>query len=247
MKKIVVLALLSAVMTMVLGYVYLSNNAQSAEPVEIERTPVVVASDIINKNTLITEEMVDTVLLPEEAVLMDSVREVDSVIGMLSETQLLPGEQLLVPKLINSGETGSGLAYIVSDGMRAYTIAVDAISGLAGMIEPGNHVDVYGLLTVDEKDGESGSSQKNSYSFLLLQDINVLAIENNMELLADAVEPLSYESVTLELYPDQIADLNLVANVGRVQLALRSPIDESEVKTDIINPAELMTDIYRRK
>jgi pilus assembly protein CpaB len=246
MKKIVILAMLSAIATMVLGYIFLSNINQANEPIEIERTSVVVATDMINKNILITEEMIDTVMLPTEAVLLESARDAEAVIGMFSTTQLLPGEQILMPKLLVNGDVGNGLAYIVSDGKRAYTIAVDTISGLAGMLQPSNHVDVYGLMTVEEESLDGTASKKNNYSFLLLQDITILAVEGNMELSPDVTEAVAYESVTLELYPEQIADINLVANVGRIQLALRSPIDMSTVEADLIDPSQLIADIYRK-
>lgn len=231
MKKIRIIAIISALVTAIAVYVYLSG---LNKPVEIPKYPVVVATVPIREGTEIKSDMVAVKMLPAEAIVDRAATGIDEVVGRISGTNVEAGEQLLVARFFKAGETGSGLAVAIEKGKRAFTVAVDAVTGVAGLIQPRDTVDVLliiGIATEVRKPDEAnpGSEQTTTvttvYSNILLQGIKVLATGQTIVPGGDAAEPKTVDTITLSVTPEQAVRLNLAASEGKIRLVLRSPID----------------------
>ncbi len=123
------------------------------------------------------------------------------------------------------------LAIRVPVGMRAISIATTDEIAVAGLIRPGDHVDVQAVypgqdaLTGARRDGRSRAET-------LLQMVQVLAVggvvvgtgpENAGS--ENPPEPIAARTVTLALAPNQISTLSLAKNTGALYLSLRNPED----------------------
>ena len=147
--------------------------------------------------------------------------------------QLLQGE---VRRLLDQCQNllGMGLdplrAVIAAD-HRAVTVKVDSVIGVAGFVTPGTYVDV--MATIRRVDRKSGLP----YSKVILQNIRVLAVDQELEDVKSAPEIVSV--VTLEVNPEQAQRLVYAAHEGRLQLAMRSPGDNAEVRVRSVGVADV--------
>ena len=122
---------------------------------------------------------------------------------------------MLRSKVTEPGQRGS-LSSLVKDGMRAVTVRVDDVRGVAGFILPGDFVDVILI-------GDDFSIRHEGYSETLLQHVKVLAID---QLVSERQEhPTVAKAVTVEVTPEEAQKLLLASNVGKLSLVLRQPGD----------------------
>ncbi len=122
------------------------------------------------------------------------------------------------------------LAAVLMPGTRAVSVAVDAVTGVAGLIWPGDHVDV--LLT-QEMDASSASPARRVMSRIILTEARVIAVDQQM------VQGASGENgapgrvartVTLEVTPEQAERLAVSQRMGFLSLAIR-PLQDSQIAT----------------
>lgn len=233
MKRIRIIAAISAVATALAVYLYLSS---VQKPVDIERAPVVLAMAKIAAGQEIKAEMVEVKDLPVEAIHLQAARSADEVVGRIASAQIEPGEQMMIPRFFKAGESSNTLAYAVEKGKRAFTVAVDAVSGIAGLVKPRDHVDVLIIVGVSQGSLQPQEAQiVTTYSEILLQDILVLATNQAMQE-GGVTDGAAVETVTLSVTPDQAVQLNLAASEGKIRLVLRSPVD---TETKNVNPLQV--------
>jgi len=116
------------------------------------------------------------------------------------------------------------MTYIVPQGHRAVTVAVNEVAGVAGFISPNSRVDV--VLTSPlpgDKDKDDNISK------VILQNVPVLATGQVTE--QKDGKPTVVPTVTLDLIPDDAEKLIVGAKKGSLQLLLRNMIDIDAVKT----------------
>ncbi|MEA4823332.1 MAG: Flp pilus assembly protein CpaB [Clostridiaceae bacterium] len=141
MKKIGIIAAFAAVITAVLLYMYLSGLEKQQEVV-IEYETILVAAQEIPAYTRITADMVTEEQIPKGGGHALVLRSAENAIGKMVQSEILQGEQILSAKLTDTELGEDGLSYILENGMRALTIAVDSVSGVSGFIRNGDYVDI---------------------------------------------------------------------------------------------------------
>jgi pilus assembly protein CpaB len=144
----------------------------------------------------------------------------EAVVGRGLITTVQENEPLLESKLAPAG-AGGGLPVLISDGMRAVSVKVDEVVGVAGFVLPDTRVDV--LLTMNGPSGEPMTE-------VLLQKVRTLAAGQNVQRDRDG-KPRSVPVITLLVTPEQAETLALAANQGRIQLALRNALDTATIST----------------
>lgn len=132
--------------------------------------------------------------------------------GKVALTEIMKGEILLAGRFADQG-SGSTLAAVVGENMRAVSVRVNDVVGVAGFLLPGNRVDVVGAY----RDGQQTRSET------VLQNVKVLAVDQTSS--ADKNEPVVVRAVTLEVTPKDAEALILASERGSIQLALRNPLD----------------------
>jgi pilus assembly protein CpaB len=153
-----------------------------------------------------------------------SFHDIKEVEGKVSRAALLSGEILLAGRFADQG-SGSTLAAVIEKNMRAVTLRVDDVVGVAGFLLPGNRVDVLGSRDV-------GSNE--AVTETILENVRVLAVDQTAA--TEKNEPVVVRAVTLEVTPEQAEDLVKWKEQGSIQLTLRNPLDESVEKKPEAKP-----------
>ena len=225
MKKMKVIALVAALVLAFCVYKYLG---VLSAPKEEPRVNVVVCAVDIPENTTITADMIKVEAVLAESVLPNAVTNPDEVIGLVMNSDMYAGEQVLPSRLVQLGATDASsdsLAYIIEPGQRAVTVGVSTITGLSNMIRPGNSVDVVMYYTEPtEEDTEAEDMAMASY---LMQDIEVLAVDTLTRKGAAAID--GYGTVTLSVTPEQALEICFVEQNCGLRLVMRSSVDDEIV------------------
>ncbi len=175
---------------------------------------VVVATMEIAPGTALSSSVVKTVSWPQDLVPEGTPASFEAVKDRVVIIPIAKGEPILMNKLAPEG-TSAGLGGLLSDGKRAMTVRVDDVSGVAGFIKPGDHVDVLMSIPVP-------NDTEQHYSKVILQNIVVLSSGQIWEQEQKNQKPTVVNTVTLEVSPDEGEILNLASNQGKIRLALRS-------------------------
>ncbi len=200
--------------------------ALEPEPV-IPPVEVLAAARDLPAGTLLTADDLTYVPLEAQAVLPSHIRqeqdeaspEVSPVVGSAIRIPFLAGMPLTDTALIRPGSAGFLAAVLLPD-HRAMTITVNQEMGHAGMMAPGDRVDVIFTMQVAADD----PSQLNSFSRTILTDLRVIAIGRRTATIGDAGEEAPQDggtTVTLEVRPSEAEQLALAITRGSLSVALR--------------------------
>jgi pilus assembly protein CpaB len=128
------------------------------------------------------------------------------------------------------------MAAVIPDNMRAMTVPVNEVVGVAGFIHPGDYVDV--VTTMQTPVNPRNSVEQEFRAKIVLQNIKVLAVGE--DLMADESKPVKVPVVTLLVTPEQSERLALASTQGKLQLTMRGQRDQSEVATGGVSPHEIV-------
>ena len=207
--------------------------APPPEPV-IPPVEVLAAARNMPAGTLLTASDLTYVPLEAQNVLSSHIRreptdaaqeqEPPAVIGAVTRIPFLAGMPLTDAGLIRPGQDGFLAAVLLPD-RRAITITVNQETSHAGMIAPGDRVDVIFTMQVSSND----PSQLNSFSRTVLEDIRVVAVGRRIENVTytDQESTPNGNTVTLEVRPPEADQLVLASTRGSLALALR-PLGQAD-------------------
>jgi len=148
------------------------------------------------------------------------------------------GEPILAAKVTGPGQRPT-LSALVEDNMRALTIAVDEVFGVAGFVLPGDRVDV--MLTRTLTAGDRSTAQAD----VLVQNIMVLAIDQQADQRLDA--PSVSSAVTLQVDSEMAQKLALGGSIGRLSLTLRAAGSSHRAEVGSVSLADLTSNVARRR
>jgi pilus assembly protein CpaB len=174
---------------------------------------VVVAANDLVVGKKVEERDVLRVRYPQNNLPVGIFTNPSQVVGRGVVLPVNKGEFLLPSKLapVNGG---TGLTSLIPPGMRAVSVRVNDVVSVAGFVQPGSRVDV--LLT-----GGSGAERQTT---TVLTNVAVIAVGKNLERSATG-ETQAAPVITLLVSPDDAQKLALAGSEGRIQLALRNPLD----------------------
>jgi pilus assembly protein CpaB len=203
-----------------LGASWMANNwlnaRLSAAPDDQQRN-VVVATMEIPFGQAIEAQQVMVVRMPRGTVPDDAFDAVDQVAGKIATFSMLRGD-IVRGARVAEHLGGSTLASLIAKDERAVSVRVDDVVGVGGFLLPGNRVDV--LATRRIGSGEETEAKT------ILQDLRVLAVDQTAS--TDKTQPVVVRAVTLEMAPDEAEALVKAMSEGRLQLALRNPLDNDK-------------------
>jgi pilus assembly protein CpaB len=203
-------------------------------------TVLVAAKDIPPNFPVEITDLAET-KVPEKFAQPYAARSVGDIMGLITAAPIAKGEQIMLNKLRreDEGPVAATLAGVISEGKRAVTIGVDAITGVGGFVRPGDDVDVLWTLKLP------GSTPQDAQVVMLtlFQSVPVLAVGAQMAgkpgsagEQGQAQGPRDY-TVTLALSPQETAFLLFAREQGRIQLSLRpkqgEPVEVSVPPTNI--------------
>jgi pilus assembly protein CpaB len=216
------------------GLAYGTYNLMQAGPVKSVNAPtqpVVVAAADLQLGSALKKDDLAVIQFPQGAAPEGSFSKPEDVIDRGLIVPLVKNEPVLGAKLA-SKEAGSGLPPVIPEGMRAVSVRVNEVVGVAGYVLPGNRVDV--VATASPTDARSDTTSK-----VVLSNVQVLTSGTRMEQ-DQQDKPMQVTVVTLLVNPVQAERLALASTEGKIQLALRNPLDQSAPETPGIRTAGLM-------
>jgi pilus assembly protein CpaB len=200
--------------------------AQAAEPVAPRRTPVLVAARPVQAGTLLKPEDITMAEIPVEDVPEGALHDAPGLRadlpGAMARRALQPGDPLRAEALLRPGESGF-LAAVLTPGLRAVTVGVDMITGAAGLIWPGDRVD---LILTQQLEDHTLPAARRHLGEVVLEAARVIAVDRHF---VQGAQPGSGElmrdpqrTVTLEVTAEQSTRVALAGRMGRLSLALRA-------------------------
>lgn len=201
---------------------FLSNSdSPVAGSPSVRTVPTVVAASDIQFGEKITPEKVKVVEWPAGALPQGSFQRMEDLTSGQGRTAMraIVANEILTDKSLATGANRLSTAQLLNPQMRAVSVPLNEVSGVAGLIFPGDRVDVFMTRQPEEA---------MPYTELLAQGARVLAVGVDMNVGKD--KPEIVKSATLEVTPLQAQKIALATTVGQLNLALRHFTDESRVR-----------------
>ncbi|HVQ16396.1 MAG TPA: Flp pilus assembly protein CpaB [Vicinamibacterales bacterium] len=232
MRVFIVLALaIAAGGTFAFGtYQYMQN--VPARTVEVPTTNVVVAASDLQLGAELKPTDLKAIQWPSGAVPEGSFAKPEDLVGRGLILPVVQNEPFLPSKLAPK-EAGAGLPPVIQPGYRALSVRVNDVVGVAGYVLPGTRVDV--VATVNPTQQPQDITSK-----VILTNVLVLAAGTKIERDVENNKPVQVNVVTLLVNPEEAERLTLASTEGKIQLALRNPMDQTAPHTSGVRPAGLM-------
>jgi pilus assembly protein CpaB len=186
---------------------------------------VVVAGRAMSPGITVSAEDLKVVKTPAAQVPKGSFSKAEDVLGRPVISPILLEEPILDGRLAQRG-AGVGVAPSIPPGMRAVTVRINDIVGVAGWMQPGMRVD---LLITGDPPGRGTRITKT-----VLQNIHVLSVGAAMQVDPKG-QPVNAPNVTLLVTPQQAEAITLAANGGNIMMVLRNGTDQEIAKTEGVN------------
>lgn len=197
---------------------------QSNDTNQVPMATVVAAEIAVPFGTKVSTRHLKTLTMPAEFVPSGSFSSVEDVLDRVTVQPIVAGEILMRERFSEHGD-GSTLASLVGEKMRAVTVRVDDVIGVAGFLLPGNRVDV---LAARRESGQRATAET------ILRDVKVLAVDQTAA--SEKNEPVIVRAVTLEVNPQQAEVLVKAKEEGSLQLTLRNPLDDEIHVAEVTPP-----------
>lgn len=207
----------------------------AAPPAPPARIGVLVAARAVPAGSLLKAEDVAARLVPAgerpEESLPDTELTRAELRGGLVRRPLSAGELLRADDVLRPRDRGF-LAAVLGRGMRATSVGVDAVTGAAGLIWPGDRVDLILTQTFEE---QNIPAARRVVGETVLTDVRVIAVDQALSQGADGAattEGRLVRTVTIEVLPDQAEKVAVASRLGRLSLAVRpieppAPVDDA--------------------
>ena len=202
-----------------------------AKSMSIPTRPVVVAAADLDIGAELRREDIRIIDWPANAVPANAISDPKDVIGRGLILPVIENEPFLPMKLA-SKEAGAGLPPVIPPGLRAVSVRVNEVIGVAGYVLPGTRVDV--VATVSPSGQGSDMTSK-----VILTNVQVLAAGTKIDRETDKNKPIPVSVVTLLVNPEEAERLTLASTEGKIQLALRNPLDKTMPATPGVRPSAL--------
>lgn len=231
-RTLVVMAVAILMASLASFGVYLAVRSMPVREVEVARAQAVVAARPLQAGTMLTKDDVKIVAWPAANQVPGSFSEVEKVVNRGVVTAVAENEPLTEIKLAAVG-AGAGLPPSIPEGMRAVSIRVNEVIGVAGFVIPGTRVDV--LVHVR-------TGQREPQTRVVLSNVQVLTAGTryDQETATREGKPIPTSVVTLVLTPADAEKLTLASEEGRITLTLRNPLDVAPTITAGARLNELM-------
>jgi pilus assembly protein CpaB len=220
---IVAFALCLALVASLGAYRFLSEKSRMAESAKLQTVGIAVAVVDIPLGTTINSNQIALSSWPKDLKPKDAFTADKPAVGRVAMRDFLRGEPIVESKLVPTDKSSGLLSLKVPAGMRAFSVKVNEVVGVGGFIVPDSRVDVVVTTAV------SPQRQQEQVSKTFLQDVQVLAVGQIVEQKDN--KPVTVNTVTLAVTPEDSEKLALASNDGKIQLVLRNFSDKAKVET----------------
>jgi pilus assembly protein CpaB len=199
--------------------------------VEVKSYYVAVAARPLPLGTMLTTGDVKLIAWPESAKVAGGFSKTEEVVNRGLIDGVAENEPITANKLAPVG-SGAGLPPTITAGMRAISVRVNEVVGVAGFVAPGTFVDM--ILTMTRQRDEPVSK-------IVLSNVQVLTAGTRIDQeQAKDGKAMPSAVVTLLVTPENAEKVTLAGSVGTITLILRNPLDQDPVETKGMRVAALM-------
>lgn len=214
------------------AYRFLSERGRMAEEARLQTVGIVVAVVDIPLGATINPNQVAVSAWPKDNYPKDAIADPKTVAGRIALRDFVRGEPVVEGKLVPLNKPAGLLSLRVPHGMRAFSVKVNEVVGVGGFIVPDAKVDVVVTTAPNPK------NQQEQVSKIVLENIRVLAAGQAVEQKDN--KPVTVNTVTLAVNPEEAEKLALASNDGKIQLVLRNYADMDNVVTGGVDKARLL-------
>jgi pilus assembly protein CpaB len=184
---------------------------------------IVVAKDNLPAGYILQPKDMRWQAWPDKALANDYIVKskggsIESLQNAVIRRGVAAGEPLTWGRVVKKGDRGY-LAAILAPGMRAFSVRISDISGVSGLVFPGDRIDLIMSHKVTKKDSK-GEDTTNAVSETILTNIRILAIDQKTD--DQDGKPIVAKTATLEVTPKQAEEVALAGNIGELVLSLHS-------------------------
>jgi pilus assembly protein CpaB len=203
--------------------------------VEVASTTVVVAAQEIPVGTVLDAKDLRTVAWPSRNPVPGAVSDPAMLIGRGVIEPIGEHEPITMTKVADPS-AGGGLPPIIPAGLRAISVRVNEVIGVAGFVVPGTRVDV--VVTVDKD-----QAGRDPMTRTVVSNVQVLTAGSrfDQEKAKKDGKPIQTSVVTLMVLPGDAEKIALAQNEGKLTLVLRNPLDVAPTETRGVRLASLMS------
>lgn len=235
----IVLACVFGVLAVVLVNMWLANQRSAmAKPGDLPRDTIVVAAVPLKFGDALSDDKLREIPWPAGAVPAGAFKTSKDLLAGEGIKQALQAigvnEPVLATKITGPGQRAT-LSAVLAEGMKAVSIRVNDVLGVAGFVFPGDRVDVLLTRTV-----RSDGGPDKSFVDVLLQSVKVLAVDQVADESKDS--PTVVKAVTVEVSTKDAQKLTLAAGAGQLSLALRQAAASKGETTERITLSDLTGD-----
>ena len=231
-RTIVVMSVATMMATLASVAVYLAIKRIPVREIEVAHTYIVVSAKNLPNGSRVTDKDVKLAAWPSQSPVPGAFSTTKDVLNRGLVAAVLENEPLTESKLAPL-ESGAGLPPSIPPGMRAVSVRVDDVVGVAGFVAPGTRVDVVVTLR--------GQGQDETMSRTVVGNVLVLTAGTRIDQRqAKDGQPTPSSVVTLAVTPSDGERIALASSEGRITLALRNPLDVVPTDTPGIKVTRLM-------
>ena len=225
-------ALLLALLASVGTYRFLSGSSRVADLARLQTVGIVVAQVDIPLGSTINPNQVAVSAWPKDNYPKEALADPKIAVGRVALRDFFPGEPVVESKLVPLNKGTGLLSLKIPPGMRAFSVKVNEVVGVGGFLVPDSRVDVIVTTSPFQKNQEMISK-------IVLEDVRVLAAGQAVEQKDN--KPVTVNTVTLAVTPEEAEKLALASNDGNIQLIMRNFADNVLVTTGGIDKGRLLS------
>jgi pilus assembly protein CpaB len=203
--------------------------------VEVASMQVVVAAQSLPMGTRLHPNHLRLVAWPSRNPVAGSFGDVKELVDRGVISPIAENEPITVTK-VASLEAGAGLPPVIPEGMRAISVKVNEVVGVAGFVVPGTLVDV---LVTARTAGGTGPDEAMTRTVVSKVTVLTAGTKYDQEK-SKSGEPIPTSVVTLAVLPEDAERIALAQNQGQITLALRNPLDIDPTDTQGVRMNTLM-------
>ncbi|TKB19968.1 MAG: Flp pilus assembly protein CpaB [Mesorhizobium sp.] len=235
----IVLAGVFGVLAVVLANIWLANQRNAlAQSNGVQASTIVVAAMPLKFGDALSADKLREIAWPAGAIPAGAFKTTKDALAGNGARQALQSisanEPILAAKITGPGQRAT-LSAVLGEGMKAVSIRVNDVLGVAGFVFPGDRVDVLLTRSVHSNDGPD-----KSFVDVLLQSVKVLAIDQVAD--ESKESPTVVKAVTVEVDTKDAQKLTLAAGAGQLSLALRQAAGSQGETTERVTLADLIGD-----
>lgn len=231
-RTLIVVAIAVLVASAATYLVFLALKSQPVREVEVASAFAVVAARPLPLGTRITATDVKVVPWPAANLIPGGFTAVDQVVDRGVLNQIAENEPLNGNNVAGQG-AGAGLPPTIPPGMRAISVRVNDVIGVAGFVVQGTRVDV--MVILNEGTGHLAR--------VVVNNVTVMAAGTNYDQnVTKDGKAIPSSVVTLMVSPEDAEKISLAATEGQIVLTLRNPLDVAPAESRGMRTANLRGD-----